>query len=172
MLYRIIFKKSKQNFLDNWTIRIRIFWRFRCREQVKCAFIFWFDHSLGARAEICQIFTLLKNFILKLSDLSKAKHCCKNINLKAYMKRFLNFFLSNGLAAQARKSVQEKNYLLETIWIDDHKLNYDLISMSLKSNYDVIICTCVSYFLLFLIGWSKAGSTNENLAPPGGAKCN
>ena len=35
MLYsRIIKKKSKQNFLDNWTIWIRIFWRFRCREQV------------------------------------------------------------------------------------------------------------------------------------------
>ena len=44
--------------------------------------------------------------------------------------------------------------------------------MSLKSNYDVIICTSVSYFLLFLIGLSKAGSTNENSAPPGGAKCN
>ena len=35
MLYRIIKKKSKQNFLDNWTIRIRIFWRFRCSEQVR-----------------------------------------------------------------------------------------------------------------------------------------
>ena len=35
MLYRIIKKKSKQNFLDNLTIRIRIFWRFRCCEQVK-----------------------------------------------------------------------------------------------------------------------------------------
>ena len=67
---------------------------------------------------------------------------------------------------------RKKKYLLETIWIDDHKLNYNLISMSLKSNYDVIICTCVSYYLLFLIGWSKAGSTNENLAQPGGAKCN
>ena len=27
------------------------------------------------------------------------------------------------------------------------KLNYDLISMSLKSNYYVTICTSVSYFL-------------------------
>ena len=27
-------EKIKQNFLDNWTIRIRIFWRLRCREQV------------------------------------------------------------------------------------------------------------------------------------------
>ena len=34
MLYRIIKKEYKQNFLDNWTIRIQIFWRFRCREQV------------------------------------------------------------------------------------------------------------------------------------------
>ena len=34
MLYRITKKKSKQNILDNWTIRIRIFWKFRCREQV------------------------------------------------------------------------------------------------------------------------------------------
>ena len=32
MLYRIIQKKSKQNFLDNWAIGI--FWRFRCHEQV------------------------------------------------------------------------------------------------------------------------------------------
>jgi hypothetical protein len=52
------------------------------------------------------------------------------------------------------------------------KLNYDLISISLKSNYDVIICTFVSYFLLSLIGRSKTGSTNENLVPLGGAKCN
>ena len=36
MLYRIIKKKSKQNFLDNWTIGIRIFWKFPCREQVIC----------------------------------------------------------------------------------------------------------------------------------------
>ena len=35
MLYRIIKKKSKQIFLDNWTIQIRIFGRFRCGEQVK-----------------------------------------------------------------------------------------------------------------------------------------
>ena len=27
-------KKIKTIFLDNWTIRIRIFWKFRCREQV------------------------------------------------------------------------------------------------------------------------------------------
>ena len=34
--------------------------------------------------------------------------------------------------------------------------------MSLKSNYDVIICTSVSYFIFFLkIGWCKAGSTNK-----------
>ena len=52
------------------------------------------------------------------------------------------------------------------------KLNHDLISMSLKSNYDVIICPSVSYFLLSLIGWSKAGSTNEKIATTGGAKCN
>ena len=32
--HRIIKKKSKPKFLDNWTIRIRIFWRFGCREQV------------------------------------------------------------------------------------------------------------------------------------------
>ena len=29
------------------------------------------------------------------------------------------------------------------------KLNYDPITMSLKSNYDVIICTSVSYFIFF-----------------------
>ena len=32
-------RKTKQIFLDNWTIRIRIFWRFRCREQVIIQFI-------------------------------------------------------------------------------------------------------------------------------------
>ena len=34
MLYRIFQKKSEQNFLYNRTIQIRIFWSFRCREQV------------------------------------------------------------------------------------------------------------------------------------------
>ena len=37
-------------------------------------FFFWFDHSLGARTEICQNFSLVKNFILKLSDLYEGCH--------------------------------------------------------------------------------------------------
>ena len=28
---------------------------------IKCLYFFWFDHSLGAMAEICQIFSLVKN---------------------------------------------------------------------------------------------------------------
>ena len=36
------------------------------------------------------------------------------------------------------------------------KLNYVLISLSLESNYDVIISVSVSYFFLSFIGWSKA----------------
>ena len=47
-----------------------------------------------------------------------------------------------------------------------------LISMSSKSNCDVIISTSVSYFLLSLIGWLLAYSTNEYSAPPDGANCN
>ena len=30
---------------------------------------FWYDHSLGSRAEICKFFSLVKIFILKSSDL-------------------------------------------------------------------------------------------------------
>ena len=39
MLYRIIKESQNKFFLDNWTIRIQIFWRFRCREQVIIQFI-------------------------------------------------------------------------------------------------------------------------------------
>ena len=35
----------------------------------KVPLFFWFGHSLGARAEICKKFSLVKKFILKLSDL-------------------------------------------------------------------------------------------------------
>ena len=55
------------------------------------------------------------------------------------------------------KAVKAKSGLVWLVWA---KLNYDLISKRLKSNYDVKMCT------------SKAGSTNENSAPPGGAKYN
>jgi len=53
------------------------------------------------------------------------------------------------------------------------KLNYVLISLSLKSNYDVIIFTVVSYFPCLLLGdlkLAELGSTNENSAPPDGTK--
>ena len=51
--------------------------------------------------------------------------------------------------------------------------NYVLISLSLKSNYDVIIFTVVSYFPCLLLGdlkLAELGSTNENSAPPDGTK--
>ena len=35
----------------------------------KVPLFYLFDYSLGVRAEICQIFLLVKKFILKLSDL-------------------------------------------------------------------------------------------------------
>ena len=58
-------------------------------------------------------------------------------------------------------------YCVESSESQKIKLNNKLIS-----NCDIIICTSVPYFLLPLIGWSKAGSTNENSAPQGGTKCN
>ena len=48
-------------------------------------------------------------------------------------------------------------------------------TLSLKSNYDVIIFTVVSYFPCLLLGDLKIaelGSTNENSTPPDGTKCN
>ena len=43
-------------------------------------------------------------------------------------------------------------YCVESIESQKIKVNKDIISMSLKSNCDIIICTSVSYFLLSLIG--------------------
>ena len=44
--YTELLKKNQNKiFLDNWTIRIRIFWRFRCREQV--------NRKMTLKTQIC-----------------------------------------------------------------------------------------------------------------------
>ena len=54
--------KSKKN-EGTFLYQLWVIWR------NKVPLFFLFDHSLGARAEICQIFSSVKKFILKSSDL-------------------------------------------------------------------------------------------------------
>ena len=54
---------------------------------------FWFDHSLGSRAEICQIFSLVKNFILKLSDLYYVGMLNACLTLWATIPKYFQYIL-------------------------------------------------------------------------------